>query len=166
MFFKFKIIRNVLVSSFCFIWISMLWVYGRYKYFYTYSAGFDFRRQNLTSKVDPRAVMVKSLAITYYSDTWQAATSVGDPDEPEHYLLSNRVYCRVVYDLGYVRYQWVLLPIAKAKSRNCFPLHVLSVAPLDKKSNGKTLQIRKCWTMMTVNFLVHGKQRKKSELRK
>ena len=27
----------------------MLWVYGHSKYFYSYSPGIDFRRQNLTS---------------------------------------------------------------------------------------------------------------------
>ena len=27
----------------------MFWLYGHYKYFYPYSAGIDFRRQNLTS---------------------------------------------------------------------------------------------------------------------
>ena len=43
----------------------MLWVYGHYKYFYSYSARIDFSRQNLmyrrqilTTKVDPRAVRV------------------------------------------------------------------------------------------------------------
>ena len=38
-FFQLKIIRNVFVSAFWFIWIPMLWVYGRYKYVYCYSAG-------------------------------------------------------------------------------------------------------------------------------
>ena len=38
----------------------MLWVYGHYKYFDSFSAGIDFRRQNLTSKVDPRAVSVNT----------------------------------------------------------------------------------------------------------
>ena len=47
---RFEIIRNVSVSSFCFIWIPMLWVYGHYKLFNSFSAGTDFRRQNLTSK--------------------------------------------------------------------------------------------------------------------
>ena len=47
-FIQFEIIINVLVSSFWFIWIPMLWVYDLYKYFYSYSAGMDFRRQNLT----------------------------------------------------------------------------------------------------------------------
>ena len=28
----------------------MLWGYGRYKYFNSFSAGIDFRRQNLTSR--------------------------------------------------------------------------------------------------------------------
>ena len=42
--FKFKNIINVLDSSFRFIWIPMLWVYDRYKYFYSYSAGIYFRR--------------------------------------------------------------------------------------------------------------------------
>ena len=38
-----------LVSSFCFIWIPMLQVYGHYKYFDSFSAGIIFRHQNLTS---------------------------------------------------------------------------------------------------------------------
>ena len=39
----------------------MLWVYSHYKYVYFYSAEIDFRRQNLMSKVDPRAVRVKTV---------------------------------------------------------------------------------------------------------
>ena len=46
---QFEIIIKVLDSSFWFIWIPMLWVYGHYRYFYSYSAGTDFSRQNLTS---------------------------------------------------------------------------------------------------------------------
>ena len=38
----------------------MLWVYDQYKYFYSYSAAIDFRRQILTSKDDPRTVRVKN----------------------------------------------------------------------------------------------------------
>ena len=37
----------------------MSWFHGKYKYVHFYSAGTDFRRQNLTSEVDPRAVRVK-----------------------------------------------------------------------------------------------------------
>ena len=48
-FIQFEIITNVLVSSFWFIWIPMLWVYGHYKYFYSYSMGINFRRMNLTA---------------------------------------------------------------------------------------------------------------------
>ena len=47
----------------------MLWVYGHYKYVYSYSAGIDFSRQNLTStdmilmtKVYPRTVRVTACA--------------------------------------------------------------------------------------------------------
>ena len=47
--FVFEIIINILVCSFWFIWIPMLWVYGQQKYFHSYSAGIDFSRQNLTS---------------------------------------------------------------------------------------------------------------------
>ena len=32
-FYQFESILNVLVNSFWFIWIPMLWVYGHYKYF-------------------------------------------------------------------------------------------------------------------------------------
>ena len=44
-FFQFENI--ILVSSFRFIWIPMLWFYGRYNCFNYFSAGIDFRRQNL-----------------------------------------------------------------------------------------------------------------------
>ena len=46
---QFEIIINVLVSSFRFIWIPRLWVYGHYKYFNSFIVGIDFIRQNLTS---------------------------------------------------------------------------------------------------------------------
>ena len=49
MFFKFEIIINVLVNSFCFVWIPMLCVYRHYNLCYSFSAGTVFRRQNLTS---------------------------------------------------------------------------------------------------------------------
>ena len=55
-FFQFEVIIsniyrevNVLVSSFCFIWIPMLWFYGHNIYFNSFSAGIDFIRQNLMS---------------------------------------------------------------------------------------------------------------------
>ena len=57
--FHFEIIINDLVSTFCFVCILMFWVYCHYKYPYSYGARIDFRRQNLTSKIDPRAVRVK-----------------------------------------------------------------------------------------------------------
>ena len=41
MFFKFEIILNDLVRSFRIICIPMLWVYDRYKYIYSFSAGLD-----------------------------------------------------------------------------------------------------------------------------
>ena len=44
----------------CFIWIPMLWVYGHYKYLYSYIVGVDFSRQNLTS-TDVRSRRLKSI---------------------------------------------------------------------------------------------------------
>ena len=50
----------------------MLWVYDHWKYFYAYSVEIDFsrdvyRRQILTTKVDPRAVRVKSyIAVCFH----------------------------------------------------------------------------------------------------
>ena len=58
-FFQFEIMINVSVVFFRFIRIHMLWVYGHYKV-YSFSAGIDFRRQILTSKVDPRTERVKT----------------------------------------------------------------------------------------------------------
>ena len=46
-FFNVKIIINVLVSYFRFIWIPMLWVYGRYICFNSFSAVTFIRRQKL-----------------------------------------------------------------------------------------------------------------------
>ena len=59
--FQFEIIINSLVSSFCFIWIPLLWVYGHYKYLHSYSAWVYFRRQNLTS-IDVRFWRLKSIS--------------------------------------------------------------------------------------------------------
>ena len=59
-FFQFEIIMNVLVSFFRFIWIPMLWVYGYYTYFYSYSAGIDFSCQNMASR-DVRFWRLKSI---------------------------------------------------------------------------------------------------------
>ena len=42
-------IIDVLVSSFCFIWIPVLWVYAHWKYFNSFSVGTVFIRQNLPS---------------------------------------------------------------------------------------------------------------------
>ena len=44
----------------------MLWVFAHYEYFNSYSAGIDFRRQNLTSTVDPRAITVKLLCFAIF----------------------------------------------------------------------------------------------------
>ena len=46
--FQFEITINVLVSSFCFSWILMLWVYVRWNFFNSFSAGAVFM-SNLTS---------------------------------------------------------------------------------------------------------------------
>ena len=42
----------------------MLWVCGHYKYFYSYNAGIDFSRQNLTS-TDVRFWRLKSISALY-----------------------------------------------------------------------------------------------------
>ena len=59
-FFQFDILINILVSFFRSIWIPMLWVYGQSKYFYFYSAGIVFSRQNLPSR-DVRFWRLKSI---------------------------------------------------------------------------------------------------------
>ena len=47
-FFQFEIIINVLVnSSFWLICVRMLWIYGHYKYLYSYSAGSILALQGL-----------------------------------------------------------------------------------------------------------------------
>ena len=58
--FQFEIMINVLFSSFRFIWIPVLWVYGHYEYFNSFSSGIDFTRQNVTS-VDVRLWRLKSV---------------------------------------------------------------------------------------------------------
>ena len=59
---KFKIVINVLVSYFCFIWIPMLCVYGHYRLFNSFSAGIVFRRQNLMSR-DVRFRRLKTIPV-------------------------------------------------------------------------------------------------------
>ena len=65
----------------------MLWIcdhYHDYQYVYSCSAGIDFRRQILTSKVDPRTVRVNvgliyqnSLATAIYNLKWLKITHIG-----------------------------------------------------------------------------------------
>ena len=60
-FFHFLIIMNVFVSFYRFVWIPMFWVYDQYKYFTITVRGltFDiFRRQILTTRVNPHAVRI------------------------------------------------------------------------------------------------------------
>ena len=57
--FQFEIIINVLVSSFCFLLTSMLWVYDYYTLFTSYGTEIEFRRHNLTS-IDVRFWPLKS----------------------------------------------------------------------------------------------------------
>ena len=59
-FYLFETIIKVFVRSFWLIWIPMLWVYSLYKYVYSYSAGIDISRQNLTS-TDVRFLRLKSI---------------------------------------------------------------------------------------------------------
>ena len=63
-FLQFEIIINVLVSSFRFIGIPMLYAYRHDKYFISFSAGTVFRRQNrcqiMTYKDGPRSERVKA----------------------------------------------------------------------------------------------------------
>ena len=54
------LLGNVLISSFRFIWIPMLWVFGHYTHFNSFSAGIVFIRQNLTS-TDVRFWRIKTV---------------------------------------------------------------------------------------------------------
>ena len=65
-FFQFEIIINVLVTSFRFIWIPILWIYGQYKYFLSMRGPSLYvkiqrlyRRQILTYKDGPRTERAK-----------------------------------------------------------------------------------------------------------
>ena len=71
-FLQFEIIINVLVSSFYFIWIPVLRVYGHYKYFNSFSSGIHFIRQNLTS-TDVRFWRIKSTDVRFWRIKWVPA---------------------------------------------------------------------------------------------
>ena len=64
-FVQFEFFINALVNSFWFIWIPMLSVYVHYKYFC--SAESDvYKRQIPSTKINPRAVMFKSIDSVYH----------------------------------------------------------------------------------------------------
>ena len=64
----------------------MLWVYDHYKYFYSYSAGIEFSRQNLTS-TDVRFWRQKSIPALYGSGLGQLMNIYQHP--LNNYDLSN-----------------------------------------------------------------------------
>ena len=76
-FFQFEIIINVSVGSICFIWIPMLWVYGHYNFFLSFSAGINFRRQNLTPNVGVCAERVKLYCQRYAVGTLRVLGQLG-----------------------------------------------------------------------------------------
>ena len=59
-FFHFEIILDVSVRTFRFICIPILWVYGHYTYFNSFSAGTVFSGLSLTPKDGPRAEVLMS----------------------------------------------------------------------------------------------------------
>ena len=69
-FFRFKIIRNDLVSPFRLIWIPMLWVYGHYKGVF-FSAWTDSRRQILASRVGLSSVWWRDIDVQLWLFTWR-----------------------------------------------------------------------------------------------
>ena len=78
-FYQFEISKNVLVSSFRFVWIPMLWVYGHCKYFYSYSARIDFRRQNRRLTSIPALLAYLSsntLRLQYFIDFYSTVCTV------------------------------------------------------------------------------------------
>ena len=60
LFLQFEITLNVLISSFRFIWIHMLWVYDHYNYFDFFSSVIVFISQDLTS-TDVRSWHIKTV---------------------------------------------------------------------------------------------------------
>ena len=48
----------------------MLWVYDKFNSLKCFSAGVDFRRQNLTSKVGPRTEGVKKGGMLQFIEVW------------------------------------------------------------------------------------------------
>ena len=82
-FFQIEIILNVSVSPFCFIWIPMLWVYGHYNVFNSFSAVIVFRRQNLTS-IDVRAKVSHVLCLSEWelTHTNPPPSPLTHPDPP------------------------------------------------------------------------------------
>ena len=65
-FFQFENNINVLVGFFRLISIGHTCVYGHYIVFKFFSAGIDFRRQNLTPEDNPRAERVKYITPLYH----------------------------------------------------------------------------------------------------
>ena len=69
-------IIDILVSSFFFIWIPLLLVYGHYKYFIYFSVRSSLesdvcKRQILTYKDDPHTERVKDIFVSFQLDTHQ-----------------------------------------------------------------------------------------------
>ena len=92
-FFQLEIIINVLIGSFWFIWIPMLWVYGHYIYCDSFSAGIEFIRENLRS-TDVRFWLIKEVPalreLTYFGTfilrTWYVYVSLGHPSEQKTFV--------------------------------------------------------------------------------
>ena len=89
--FQLKNIINVLVSSFRFIWIPMLWVYDHWKYFDFFSAGIVFIRQNLTS-IDVRFWRIKTVPVLKgLKPNWTPTTNTVHNQQSSHLCITRPI---------------------------------------------------------------------------
>ena len=124
-FIQFEVIINVLVSSFQFIWIPMLWVYVHYKYLNYFSAGIVFIhvRQNLTykdvrfSRIETISAL-KGLTLMFFST--ELASLDGFKKKPSEIFYQKWFKCQKIYIYcSKAKRQYLLTCKVKRPSKYC-----------------------------------------------
>ena len=123
-FIQFEVIINVLVSSFQFISIPMLWVYVHYKYFNYFSAGIVFIhvRQNLTykdvrfSRIETISAL-KGLTLMFFST--ELASFDGFKKKQAKYSIKNDLSVKKYIYCSKAKRQYLLTCKVKGLSKYC-----------------------------------------------
>ena len=134
-FFQYEIVINVLVGS-RFIWIPMLWVCGHYKYFHSFSAVIEFRRQITFSR--RQILTTKGLTSNYLDcciDLVVIQSDVINLNKSHYYNRSKNACKMSLWKLSVLRRKYCFFVCSNVLKKIFWVLRIVSTTAYDYQTN-------------------------------